>query len=31
MLYHFYFDNNGLLQTTQKSDDPLHEDGRMRR
>lgn len=31
MLYHFYFDNNGVLQTTQKSDDPLHNDDGMRR
>lgn len=28
LLYHFYFDDNGVLQTTQKSDDPLHEPGR---
>jgi len=30
MLYHFYFDDQGVLHTTQKSDDPLHDDGRMR-
>jgi hypothetical protein len=26
-LYHFYFDDKGVLQTTQKSDDPLHDPG----
>jgi len=28
MLYHFYFDDNGVLQMTQKSVDPLHDPGR---
>jgi hypothetical protein len=25
MLYHFYFDDNGLLQMTQKTVDPMHD------
>jgi hypothetical protein len=28
MLYHFYFDDNGVLRLTQKSPDPLHDPDR---
>jgi hypothetical protein len=28
MLYHFYFDANGVLRLTQKSPDPPHDPGR---
>ncbi len=28
MLYHFYFDDQGILRLTQKTPDPLHEPGR---
>jgi hypothetical protein len=30
MLYHFYFDDQGVLQMTQKSMDPLHDEDRTR-
>jgi len=30
MLYHFYFDDQGVLQLTQKTPDPLHDEERAR-
>lgn len=30
MLYHFYFDDQGVLQLTQKTMDPLHDEDRTR-